>query len=119
MYTYDDVGNLDSASELTDERIVRIEDIRNAWDNEHPMYLAPSQSALAKWLREVHKIDTSVEPFTDEDTGKVEYVGWFYTDIEVDETPIYFATYEEAYESTLFEVLQYLEFQAENQLNNT
>jgi len=71
---------------------------------------APTQSLLQKWLREIHKIEISIEPvWENESKKKTNYIPWVaYTKEEEcleDEEPVYFESYEDALEIGLQEAL--------------
>ncbi len=80
-----------------------------------PFISRPTQSLLQRWLREIHNIYIFVEPVWDSKkeaenpSAKPIYCGWYvYTQIEKDEIPNYFNTYEEALNEALKECLQLL-----------
>ena len=63
------------------------------------IYLAPTQSLLQKWLREIHGIEVWVTPLFD----KVYKVNWFYTTLFQKSNT--FTKYEEALEVGLVDAL--------------
>ena len=74
--------------------------------------LAPTQSLLQKWLREVHNIHIYVEPYWKEEDAKninvkPEYCAWYiHGQIDIDEVPEFDKTYEEALEKGLQDALK-------------
>ena len=71
-------------------------------------YLAPTQSLLQRWLRDYYGIDIMIEPFIN--GSETAYAGWYFlTDNSLPSEDLtandYKATYEEALENTLVDVL--------------
>jgi hypothetical protein len=79
--------------------------------------LAPTQSLLQRWLREVHKIDIEIEVTLD-DNCKREYVGWILTEnspfIDAKDDD-YKSSYEEALEAGLQEALKLISNESNKQ----
>ena len=101
-YAYNEEGGIDSSVDFFGEDCFTIGDMVSAEANECKCYLAPTQTALSKWMREVHKIIVWVEPDYDfgEETillnkwGAVVTKGLFSSTTETS----YCETYEEALE---------------------
>ena len=53
---YNEDGELEYPNDFTGRNIFTIDDIRSAWDNEHPAYLAPYQDSLNRWLLNKYEV---------------------------------------------------------------
>jgi hypothetical protein len=117
-YNYDDDPNHPESYKkddiILDNSFFQINNFeKNDMSNEYyTLYEAPTQSLLQKWLREIHKIEISIETiWADEFRTTPNYIPWVYYTLEEedekleDESPIYFKTYEEALEIGLQEAL--------------
>ena len=99
----DNSYSTDSAIDITGNLQFTEEDMKNCGNDHETCYLAPTQSLLQKWLREVHKIHILLDSF-DDDTyqGTLSYDVYegeeFYGDSEGD-------TYEETLEGALQKAL--------------
>lgn len=84
----------------------RIDEITNIHATAYNGYMAPTQSLLQRWLREIHKIHIEISPASDVEygviLGTVEETEWIREYNEV----MYFPTYEQALERGLYNALK-------------
>lgn len=66
-YCYNSDKELEQAIDFTGNFTFDSKDIINAKDNDFEAYLAPTQSLLQKWLRQIHGIETIVKSWEHEE----------------------------------------------------
>lgn len=53
---YDELGRLENPMDWIGKYRFTIDDVREAFDNEHPSYLCPYQDGLSRWILDKYKL---------------------------------------------------------------